>query len=78
MDLQIVAFYFFAHEVLKASHLSDILKQSEESGIRQEGSLICRSDPRSVSMNTAPSDQIDRLKSLLAEFPILQVVSVYN
>lgn len=23
MDLQIVAFYFFAHEVLKASHLSD-------------------------------------------------------
>ena len=46
MDLQIVAFYFFAHEVLKASHLSDILKQSEESGIRQEGSLICRSDPK--------------------------------
>ena len=41
MDLQIVAFYFFAHEVLKASHLSDIPKQ-------------------------------------LAEFPILQVVSVYN
>ena len=77
MDLQIVAFYFFAHEVLKASHLSDILKQSEESVFGCGGfSSICRSDPRSVSMNTAPSDQIDRLKRLLAEFPILQIVSV--
>ncbi len=29
-------------------------------------------------MNTVPSDQINILKSLLAEFPILQVVSVYR
>ena len=52
-------------------------KQPEESVFGCVGfSSICRSDPRAVSMNTAPSDQIDRLKSLLAEFPILQVVSV--